>query len=167
MKNKLIIEGKEFDLPQSLVDEIKEKLSPKPNIQTVKKLTYEDVAKELFEAKKSYYTDSSGEIRDMFCYDSFCDPNNTISKKQAEKILAINKLINVAKYLNKEWKPDWKNLDDCKYYINIDETDNIMKISPIIFSKSMDIYFKTKELAQQAINILGEETIRLALSTNY
>jgi hypothetical protein len=30
-----------------------------------------------------------------------------------------------------------------------------------------DIYFKSKELAQQAIEILGEETIKLALCTNY
>lgn len=36
------------------------------------------------------------------------------------KLSAIDKLINIAKYYNKDWKPDWSNSDEFKYYIVFD-----------------------------------------------
>ena len=34
-----------------------------------------------------------------------------------DKILAISQLMNIAKYYNGNWKPNWNNLNDCKYHI--------------------------------------------------
>ncbi len=136
-----------------------------------KLLTYEDVAKELFKFGTSYYTVSTGKIIKTInnCY--YADPNTAASEKQLEKLLAINKLMNVAKYLNGDWKPDWNNPCENKYYIYM--VRGCVKIDRLCISPNSSIsnhatvYFKSKELAQQAIDILGKDTICLALSTDW
>lgn len=131
-----------------------------------KSLTYEGVAKELFESTTSYYITSTGKIakNEYNCY--YKDPNTATSKKQLEKLLAINKLMNVAKYLNGDWKPDWNNEREVKYSIFIN-SHNTLCISDYTTCNSGIVYFKRRELAQQAIDILGGDTIRLALSTDW
>ena len=42
------------------------------------------------------------------------------SEKQLEQLLALNKLMNVAKYLNGDWEPDFTNTHFHKFYINYD-----------------------------------------------
>lgn len=87
------------------------------------------------------------------------------STKQLEKVLAINRLINVAKYLNGGWKPYWQNNQE-KYYIKLDE-ENQLCISSAQYENEGHIYFESKEKADKAIEILGEDIIRLALTTDY
>lgn len=130
-----------------------------------KALTYEDVARELFIGKRYYYIDFGGDILpDTHCKneDLRCG-NLAASEKQLEKLLAINKLMNLAKYLNGSWKPDWNKRN---YFITINSYNTI-----IIDYNSDNIrsaaYFSTGALAKQAIDILGEDTIRLALSTDW
>ena len=77
--------------------------------------------------------------------------------------------MNVAKYLNKGQQPNWNSGDDSKYYICIDATDliSIERVGTVLNSNPGSIvYFSDYSLAQQAIDILGEATIRLALSTD-
>jgi hypothetical protein len=163
MKNKLIIEGQEFELPQSLVDEIKERLTPK-----VKKLTYEDVAKRLFKDKKLYYNNFDGRISSVDNFEGEVDgPNNATSKKQIEKLLAINKMMNVGKYLNGDWKIDWIGTSQLKYYLYLSIFHSNISIAGICNMNDALVYFRSRELAQQAIDILGEDVIKLALSTDY
>lgn len=81
------------------------------------------------------------------------------------KIEALNKLIFVAKYLNNGWVPDFNSYESGKFFIGV-ECDKIY-INHVYTRYSHIIYFKSEELAQQAIKILGEETIKLALSHNY
>lgn len=131
-----------------------------------KKLTYDDIAKELFNDKYTYSFCSNGEIINTYRYFAYVD--NCTSEKQAKKLLAINQLMNVAKYLNKDWEPNWKNDKEYKYWIGVKECYN--KELYIEHSSSYAfgiVYFKSAELTQQAIDILGEETIRLALCTDY
>ena len=143
-------------------------------VEKEKKLTYEDVAKKLF-SKPSFYMDSCGNIESSESLANYAnDSNNCTSKKQAQKLLAINKLMNVAKYLNGDWQPDWSNHDKLKWfidahvnhYIDSDDVDTV-SIYGSISHKLMSICFKSRELALQAIEILGEETIKLALCTDY
>lgn len=131
-----------------------------------KKLTYRDIAKKLFKNKETYYTDAYCNIKsidgaDVSCYDA----NNCTSEKQLKKLLAINQLMNVAKYLNGDWQPDWNNNQKSKYYIFI--YNGKIDISNTALSNCLEVYFKSKELTQQAIDILGEETIKLALCTDW
>lgn len=130
-----------------------------------KKLSYEDVAEKLFTTNKAYCIDSYGTIIEVFRKPVY--PNNCTSEKQAKKLFAINKLMNVAKYLNENWKPDWNNAAEFKYFHYTSYTSNSVHISYTTSVRYGTVYFKTEELAQQATNILGEETIRLALSTDW
>lgn len=135
------------------------------------KITYDDISKELFKNNKTYFIDGFGVI-DSYKVESdnddlfYLEENNCISEKQAQKLLAINKLLNVAKYLNGDWKPDWSN-STCKYYLSVSATDNSITIECATRKYSEMAHFKTWDLAQRAIDILGEETIKLALSTDW
>lgn len=137
-----------------------------------KKLTYNDIAKKLFKNKIAYYPDAYCNIKSIDATDVSCyDANNCTSEKQLKKLLAINQLMNVAKYLNGDWQPDWdnKNKIKYKYYLYIDYPGNKIGIGIAYLASccSDSIYFKSEKLAQQAIDILGEETIKLALCTDW
>lgn len=130
-----------------------------------KKLAYEDVAKELFENKDIWRIGDLviNKYNRTGCWNYL---TNCISEKQAQKLLAINQLMNVAKYLQGDWKPDWNNAED-KYYLAVDYLDNTVCIVPAWHKCAEIVHFKTWDLAQQAIDILGEETIKLALCTDW
>lgn len=152
-----IPEGYEIDKENSTFECIKFKK---------KELTYNDICEKLFKKKPIFFITDSGEVDTYYCNDQYEDSNNCTSEKQAEKLLAINKLMNVAKYLNGDWTPDWNNCTQNKYYLYLSSSTTIYV--SIVTSMSCNIvYFKTRELAEEAIKILGEETIKLALSTDY
>lgn len=132
-----------------------------------KELTYEDVCDKLFKGT-AFVIETGGKIINTIVGKSRKqDSNNLTSKSQAEKILALIKLMNVATYLNDGWKPDWSNEDEYKYYIYYNNRTGEFYIEDNSFCQSNNIYFKTEELAKQAIKILGEDVIRTALSTDY
>lgn len=152
-------EGYEIDKENSTLECIKFKK---------KLLTYEDIAKTLFNPHR-YFINAYEEIQEVSSCYNFCSNTNATSKKQLEKLLAINKLLNVAKYLNGNWKPDWNNEREVKYSIFINNKNNYNVLGTIdctIYNSDI-VYFKSRELAKQAINILGEDTTQLALSTNW
>lgn len=155
-------EGYEIDKENSTFELIK--------FKPIKKvLTYEDVAEELFFGKGMCYTTYDGSIINVIsCSKSeYKQPNNFTSEKQAQKLLAINRLMNVARYLNGDWQPDWSDGTSQKYYLSIKKEDSSITTDFALQKCSEVVYFKTLYLAQQAIEILGEETIKLALSTDW
>lgn len=143
-----------------------ENLFGKHNLQS--KLTYEDVVKELFKngAWQPY------DYKNGFCSEEDAEPTyclNCTSAKQAQKLLAINKLLNVAKFLNKnedgtDWAPDWENEKQEKYSYDINCRGKINIIN--VYVNNTFVHFATPMLAKQAIEILGEEVIRTVLG-NY
>lgn len=147
-------EGYEIDEKNSTFECIK--------FKPIKKVeTYDDVARELFLNKKAYFTDVHGKISDVTMRNDYCEPNNCVTRKQAKKLLAINKLMNVVSYLNKDWKPDWHNHYQNKFYIFV--RDGVANIDYVLAASDGAIVFPDRETAKRAIEILGEETIRLAL----
>lgn len=153
-------EGYELDKEKSTI----ENLVFKPRKESCK-----DIYKKLFYRKKVYYSDEYGDVisSKLDSETRSKDLNNCASEKQAKKLLAINQLMNVAKYLNGDWQPNWDNENEKKYTIFIDgQYENILIDCQFVVNKYV-VYFKTKELAQRAIEILGEETIKLALSTDW
>lgn len=133
-----------------------------------KKESYKDVCRKLFYKKKVYYPNRYGNVVSSKLGEiRYKDLNNCTSEKQAKKLLAINQLMNTAKYLNGDWKPDWDNEKEFKYYILLNLSNNKINIYMTCVSLKSIVYFQTEELAQKAINILGEETIKLALSTDW
>ena len=127
-----------------------------------KQLTYSDICRKLFLGYGWFFTDAEGGIHHTLGGDAYSCANNSATKHQLECILAKNKLANVAKYLNDGWKP---TVGYTAWYI-ISYGHNNIGIVDADFQHShcsSRIIFKTKELAQQAIEILGKETVKLAL----
>ena len=79
------------------------------------------------------------------------------SEKQLEQLLALNKLMNVAKYLNGDWEPDFLNIEERKWFICYGYEDSMLDIDFSAYYRNSVVYFKSEKLAQQAIEILGEE----------
>jgi hypothetical protein len=78
---------------------------------------------------------------------------------QLECIIAKNMLANVAKYLNNGWKPS--KTDFGQFICACGEELEIRDRNDYKFNNN--IIFKSKELAKKTIEILGEETVKLAL----
>ena len=132
------------------------------------KLTYTKIIKELFNGKKYYYINDYGTIKETYDPEKiidFCDtdPNNAPTKYQLERLLALNKLMNVAYYLNDGWEPNWNDGCQEKFYIYYNSAVKTFNVSANFYYNGGVTYFKSKEIAKQAIEILGEETIKLAL----
>lgn len=138
-------------------------------VEKEKKLTYEDIARKLFpDGESHYYFNGGAEINTIFNRKfNYTCKNNANSEKQLEKLLAINMLMNVAKYLNDGWQPNWSKEEEGKYYIQIENVSKNLSIDCTGLFNSAIVYFKSKELAEQAIEILGKETVKLALCTDY
>lgn len=137
--------------------------------EELKSLTYEYICDKLFYKKVYYNINTHGNLEvceNLPKYLLIC-PNNGTSPRQLEKLLAINKLVNVAKYLNDRWEPDWNNINQSKYCIQFSRLTDKIHIRSTIWIQSSEIYFKSKELAQKAIEILGEDTIKLILSKSW
>jgi hypothetical protein len=116
----------------------------------------------LFEDKDVFYISSTGAIDfDSYSEMDSCldDKTNATTKHQLKCILAKNQLTNVALYLNDGWKP---SKDDAGYVLNI-IAGALMPIKVALGHHDGNVFFKTNELAEQAIEILGEETVKLAL----
>lgn len=163
--NKLEIEipdGKEVDWEASA--------QQKQIVLKDKQLTYEDVCKELF--KNGYcYTDAYGRISaDGHNQVFLIEPNTATTRHQLECILAKNKLANVARYLNGEWKEYENNHSSVYKYIiwyNLRTDTLAIEESHNYVQYTSNIIFKSKELCLQAIEILGQETVKLALKPLY
>lgn len=67
-----------------------------------------------------------------------------------DKILAISQLINIAKYYNEDWKPDWNNQNEYKYSIVYNR--GTYKVDYSWMTISSNIYFKNKKDAQAVID---------------
>lgn len=90
-----IPEGYEIDKENSTFECIK--------FKPITALTYEDIAESLFKNKSIFFTSSDGVIMSVVDEnDAFSDPNNTANKKQLERLLAMNQLLNIAEYYNQK-----------------------------------------------------------------
>ena len=67
-----------------------------------------------------------------------------------DKILAISKLMNIAKYYNGDWEPNWSDPSVYKYFIIC--AGDIYKVDYNCKSIYNNIYFKNKKDAQAVIN---------------
>ena len=129
-----------------------------------KKTTYKDICRELFLDRPSWRLTDLGTIIHATCTSSAIIHHKTIntSEKQLEQLLAINKLMNVAKYLNGDWKINWRSKQE-KYYIVYDYWKYVLTVTCSNCFQSTLVYFKSPSLAKQAIEILGEEEVKKAL----
>ena len=129
------------------------------NLNLKKTITYYDISNRFFEDTGFYRINSQGWIEyfDSSYENNFSYPLNSFSKEQCSKIILINKLINIATYLNDGWVPDWNNMCEPKFVIGL--SYNKLQINRSYNRNDTFVYFKTREIALQAIEILGENEI--------
>lgn len=129
-----------------------------------KKTTYKDICRELFLDKPSWRLTDLGTTIHATCTSSAIIHHKTIStsEEQLEQLLALNKLMNVAKQLNGNWKIHWKSRQE-KYYIVYDYWNYVLKVTSANCCRSTLVYFESPSLAKQAIEILGEDEVKKAL----
>lgn len=132
-----------------------------------KQLTYKDVCEKLFENKEIFFTLSNGATNSISSSNIDClyDKNNATTEHQLKCILAKNQLANVAKYLNDGWKPTYTSAGhyDAWVLFTTPQKDYIGTVKIGNCAYNSNVLFKSQEFARQAIKILGEETVKLAL----
>lgn len=68
------------------------------------------------------------------------------------KAQAIAQLINIAKYYNGDWEPEWNNRNEYKYYIYYRYITDEYLVDANFAEVSSIVYFKNKEDAQAVID---------------
>ena len=109
-----IPEGYEIDKENSTFECIKFKSK-----KDISNLTYEDVCKGIFPNGEGYYLDMGGQIINDCIEAYITDPNNAPNKKQLERLLALNQLMNIAYYYN------GKQYMRVGYYIGYDKLKDV------------------------------------------
>ena len=118
-----IPEGMEIDLENSNLAKGIIKLKPK-------NLAYEDILQA--------YTTEYGSL--------------VVSSRNIDKLLAISKLMDIAKYYNKDWKPDWSNSKENKFCIKFDYHKDRLYVDYNNSIGAGDVFFKNSEDARTVIN---------------
>ncbi len=105
---------------------------------------------------KNIYKDSNTEYaRDL------------VIRKESEignKLLCIATLMDIAKYYNREWKPDWSKQDEYKYHILYNNNEDIYIVDYNNTFTISNIYFKNKE---DAIAVINNPNFKNILNTIY
>lgn len=127
-------------------------------------ITYDDICKKLFLHKRTYWVYDKKIENNVSGYITYNDLSNCASMAQAKRLAAFNKLQNIAKYLNKGWKPNFC-IGDKKWGI-IKEGEGF---SPkyIRMINDANVYFKSKDLANEAIRLMGKESLNDLFSTDW
>ena len=73
-----------------------------------------------------------------------------VDDSNAFKLCAIDRLMNIARYYNGDWKPDWDNPEENKYYIY--RVRGSYDISISVVRRFSVVIFKKKEDAQSVID---------------
>lgn len=151
-------EGYEIDRENSTLECIKFKLKIKEL-----ELTYEDIANSLMK-NKLYYITTAECIGRSSGHSSCCnEPNNATNEKQLNRILALNQLLNIARYYNCNKKNDIN-----EYAIVYDSDDDRFEVvsytSAGTYSYGVIAVFNKEEDAQ---TVIDNPNFREILNTVY
>lgn len=134
-----------------------------PDAAEGKPITYDDICKELFLNTRTYWLGNkkiNSLYSDEYNYNYF---NNCTSIAQAKHVAAFIKLHNIAKYLNGDWKPNFKD-NSKKWSIYKDILYGVTFNYKECFG---NVYFKNADLANEAIRLMGEESLNDLFSTDW
>lgn len=90
---------------------------------------------------------------------------NCTTLKQAKRCVAFNKLLNIAKYLNEGWEPNFKD-DDSKKWSIAKDGDNYWA-NYNVGTNDASVYFKSADLAEGAILLMGEDSLNDLFATDW
>lgn len=134
-----------------------------PDAAEGKPITYDDICKDLFYNKKTYWIGNK-KIIYLYSDEYNCnDLNNCTSIAQAKRVAAFIKLQNIAKYLNGDWKANFKDSSK-KWYIF---KDTLYGVSFNHTTNQGIVYFKNADLADEAIQLMGKDSLNDLFSTDW
>lgn len=128
-------------------------------------ITYNDICKELFLHKKIYWINCGGTKSDTADVSNYNDFDNCTSIAQAKRLLAFNKLMNIAKYLNKGWKPNFT--DGTQNWFIAEDYFGKYKTKFTYSGNYGIVFFKSKCLVNEAIRLMGEDSLNDLFSTDW
>lgn len=99
-------------------------------------------------------------------FNSITNTNVYIHSSDTKALKALAQLMNIAKYYNGDWKPNWCNSDEYKYYIIYNSNDNTYAIDYSWNYIRNSIYFRNKKDAIAIINNPNFKTILDAIYKN-
>ena len=101
-----------------------------------KELTYQEISKKFQPYNYSVYTNTD----------------------HLSKLITFRQLLEVADYLNGDWKPDWNDINQPKYFISYNVSKKIF-VDACYYVNYGIVCFSSKENAEKAINIIGEKNL--------
>ena len=157
----------EYPIPNGLTfffnEEGKLMVQKAPGDKNGEPITYDDICKKLFFNKTAYWIRGK-KIEEGVIRESYNDIDNYASMAQAKRVAAFNKLQNIAKYLNKRWKPDFCDHEK-KWCIAKDGESFSTRYNQAINDAS--VYFKSEDLTKEAFRLMGEESLNDLFSTDW
>lgn len=137
-----------------------------PDAAEGKPITYDDICKDLFYNKKTYWLGNK-KINYLYSDEYNCnDLNNCTSMAQAKHVAAFIKLQNIAKYLNGGWKPKFDGNTEI-WDINVAyDSEEYIPCSSVVYNNGM-VYFKSEDITNEAIRLMGEESLNDLFSTDW
>lgn len=136
-----------------------------PRKEEEKPITYDDICKELFLNKKFYWNYIRNICSGVANEGNYDDNDNCTSEVQAKRLNAFNKLQNIAKYLNHGWKPNFT--DGTQNWFIAEEYFGGYKAKFTYSSNYGIVFFKSKCLVNEAIRLMGEDSLNDLFSTDW
>lgn len=128
-------------------------------------ITYDDILKALFFKNKIYWVYKDGIDSDMASPSNYKDVDNCTSEAQVKRLIAFNKLQNIAKYLNDGWKPNFK--DAIQNWFIAEEYSGEYKAKFSYSGNYGIVFFKSKCLTNEAIRLMGKDSLNDLFSTDW
>ena len=98
--------------------------------------------------------------RDIIKHLSYGYPVFTSNIEHRLKCITFRKLLEVANYLNGNWKPDWDDRNQYKYFITYNGREEKFYIRCRWDVNEGIVCFSSKENAEKAIEIIGKEELK-------
>ncbi len=118
-------------------------------------MTLDEIMKSLYYQKETYFLDIFGKIKHNRTT-LYADRNNCRSVRHIEHWLRLNDLLNVAAYLNGDWKPDWMDASSPKYVLRMRDG---VPVAEAVSTPCQMVYFCSEEAALEAVSVLGVEVV--------
>lgn len=99
-----------------------------------------------FKEKPKKYQDIFGALVKNIPYGAY-----RLAKSNECKLIALDKLMNIAKYYNEDWKPEW-NTRESKYYIYYNNSEDKYGVGYTTDVNWGNIYFRFRDNAQSVID---------------
>ena len=135
-----IPEGYEIDRENSTFECIKFKLAKKY-------ITYKDVCNKLFKNFQGYLISGYGQIDDFSYESDKFEPNSATNIKQLDRLLALNQLLNITEYYNRQHV----KFDKCYTILYYNKKYKTAEVSPF-YSFGLKPIFNRMEDVQEVID---------------